>query len=677
MRYWSQNKHRVSSQGFTLIEVLIIAPIVVLMVGGFVSLMVTMVGDVITTRDQSTLSYETQSALDRIEQDTRLSTQFLVTTGTLTTPQGSNNNFTGTSAFSSTSNQLIFNALTTDENPTSSSRWLIYYANQPNPCGGGQPHNRVLVSKVIYFINAGSLWRRTVMPPFNQNNPIDANTVCSAPWQKNSCSPGYSATLCKTNDEEIMKNVDTFTVKYFSAPNSTSELGAANALNASTIDVAIGGKKTIAGRDLTSTGTVRATKLNSTDTTQSPPSAPVVSHTLVNPNSVQFTWGAVSGATAYQISYRINNGEWINQSLSSSTTDFTIPGNRTEVVSFKVAAFNVTGLSAYSTDSETFPAWATYNLQGGWQDYASGYSPHAFTKTKENIIVLKGLIKSGPATWDSVIGTLPVGYRPAQRLIMFTNTYDAGANPSDSGDGRIDILPNGEIHFMNGTSTWIALDGITFVASDASYTWTNLTYQNGWTNYGSGWATARASKDVSTRVHLEGLAQQGTTAWGTAIAGLPAGYAPALHQRFATNGDNWTYNAFAAYSSGTLNTLGYSNAYLSLQAMYYPASYTNWTDLTLQNGWVAHAAGYASPQYTKSSDGIVTVKGLIKSGSTANGSIIANLPPGYRPAASQIFSSVANDAYGRIDVAANGDILFRVGHVNSTSLDAISFIADQ
>ena len=108
------NKKR--SEGFTLIEVLIIAPVVVLAIGGFVSLIVSMVGDVLLTRDSNSLTFNTQRALDRIEQDIRLGTQFLTTTDSLTAPQGSNNNFTGNAPFTnSTANTFIMSSVTTDE----------------------------------------------------------------------------------------------------------------------------------------------------------------------------------------------------------------------------------------------------------------------------------------------------------------------------------------------------------------------------------------------------------------------------------------------------------------------------------------------------------------------------------------------------------------------------------
>lgn len=262
MQYSSQPHNSHSSNGFTLIEILVIAPIVLLAIGGFIALMVAMVGDVMVTRDNNRMLYEAQDTLKRVESDVRLSTAFLTTTGTLISPQGSNSNFTGTAAFTNTSNTLILNSLVTDKSPTDSSRELIYFKDQPNACGATKIFNNVLYSKVIYFINAGSLWRRTTISPFNTNATTDSQTVCAAPWQQDSCSPGYAASRCKTNDVEVMKNVSSLGVEYYNSPTSTSDIGAANANAAVTIKVTVTGQKTTATKTITVTQSLRATRLN-------------------------------------------------------------------------------------------------------------------------------------------------------------------------------------------------------------------------------------------------------------------------------------------------------------------------------------------------------------------------------------------------------------------------------
>jgi competence protein ComGC len=257
MRYLLMNKSRNKTAGFTLIEMLIIAPIVVLAIGGFIALMVSMIGEVLTTRDSNAMVYDIQDALGRVEQDARVSTQFLVTTGTLSSPQGQGNT---TAAFTSTT-ALIMNEFATDKPISDPSRKLIYYKGQPEPCGSTESQNEVLHIKVIYYINTTTktLWRRTIVPAYNTN---PSNQVCDIPYQKNSCSPGYSAPICKTNDAEIMQNVISGNVKYFASSGSTVDLGVAGALNADAIEFTILGSKITAGHTISNSGNLRATKLN-------------------------------------------------------------------------------------------------------------------------------------------------------------------------------------------------------------------------------------------------------------------------------------------------------------------------------------------------------------------------------------------------------------------------------
>lgn len=257
------------SHGFTLIEMLIIAPLVVIIIGTFVGLMMSMVGDALVTRDQNLMAYNTQTALDTIEQDAFLSTQFYATSGTLPTYQGSDSDFSGSAAFGST-DSLIMSTFTTTKNPADTSRQLVYYANQPNACGSLENANKILTSKIIYFVRGGSLWRRVIVPTWNTNGTVDANTVCDPPWQRNSCTPETTAanasnptSICQSNDTELVKNVQSFSVDYYSSPASTTALTKSQADSATTINVTIATKSQAAGKDVSYSAALRATKFNS------------------------------------------------------------------------------------------------------------------------------------------------------------------------------------------------------------------------------------------------------------------------------------------------------------------------------------------------------------------------------------------------------------------------------
>lgn len=660
-------------KGFTLVEILIIAPVVILVISGFVALMITIVGDILSTRDQSNMSFEIQDGLDRIEQDTRLTTQFLVTTGTQVAPQGSDSNFTGTAAFTST-NSLIMGGLATDKNPADSTRKLIFYARQPNDCGAQEVYNRVFQSKIVYFVKNGSLWRRVILPDYNTNAIVNDNTVCVAPWQQNSCSPGYSlATRCQTNDVEVVKNIKTFTVKYLNSAGSTTDLGAAQALSANAIEVQIEGEKVTAGRTVATSGTIRGTKLNNLDVSLPAPGTPLVSSQLSGTAAI-FSWPTVPLATSYDLSYNINGGAWTNVSVNAQTLSYTVNAGQGNTVTMRVAARNASGSSAQTTNTIAIPLWYTPALMHEWDVFdPSEYSTPAYTKTTADVVVLKGVIAGGDTAAGTPIMTLPIGYRPSHRLIFQTDTAGVAS--------RVDILPNGDVMVNWAESDWLILDGIRFIPSTASYTWTNLTFLNGWNNYatlmGGDSAPLSSTLDSQGRVHIKGRVRGGVNNNPTDITTLPAAHRPTagMHLPQASTGFNEI-----GISATTVQTKGISNAtdHLSVQAMYYPTGSSGWTNLAFQNGWSTPDPNFTSGQYKKGADNIVVVKGLIRNGITTPDTVIAQLPVGFRPKERICIAGVAVETHSRIDILPDGKIIV-AGFANSgwTSLDNISFLAEQ
>ncbi len=647
--------------GFTLIEILIIAPIVIIAISGFIALMITIVGKVLLTRDQTSVTYDSQNALDRIEQDVKLSAKFLTTTGTLPSPQGSDNNYTGTAAFSNTSNTLILNALATDSNPHTWDRWLIYYDNQPNPCDNTQTSNRAFSVRVIYYINNNTLWRRTYVPPWNLNTGSpDANTICTYsssyyPWQKNSCSPGYVSSQCQTEDERVMDNISSLNVQYFPDPTSSTDMGAANAASATAINVTITGSKTTAGKTFTTTSSLRAAKLNSINTDASPLTTPVITSTQPVPDQATFSWTGIPSATNYLVSYNVNGGSWTNTTLSSSTTSYTISANRGDTISIKVAATNGANTSSYGTNSSTLPLWTNLPFQNGWTNFGSGYNTAQFTKTSSCRVFLKGLVMSGSTGGWTAIGSLPIGFRPKGELAFQVAT-------SPNATGRIDIMANGDVNFVSGSNGWISLDSISFVPSSCTSTWNELPFYNGWSNWAGGYETVHTLLDNQGRVALQGLAKAGTAgAITNQMSDVSNSYYPTTAHMFPAGANGWA--DFQVTSSGSVQERGSPpTTYLGLQALYYPGTTGTWsTPSSFQNGWQNYAGGWSNLQYTKAADGVVTIRGLIKSGTATGTNTIATLPAGYLPPGQELFATPSNEAFGRVDISTSGNILFVAG----------------
>lgn len=271
------------SSGLTLVEVLIVAPIVVIVIGIFISTIVYLTGDVISSRVSNNQSYMIQDALDRIEQDVKLSTQFLATNSItpLQTGQGYDD---GTQSFDnvsgSTKPMLILNMFGISKPPLDNSRNILYIPNTPNSCASGMvDQNTALMFNIIYFIKNNTLVRRVIADQNYLTNCDPSTQTAVTPWQLPSCTPGYSAAFCKTNDEILVTGLmvdDGFLLSYYKDgditqnpdivdPVKTDAERQAALDEADMVTAVINTGITAAGRDVNDSGTIRASKYNFRD----------------------------------------------------------------------------------------------------------------------------------------------------------------------------------------------------------------------------------------------------------------------------------------------------------------------------------------------------------------------------------------------------------------------------
>jgi hypothetical protein len=115
------------------------------------------------------------------------------------------------------------------------------------------------------------------------------------------------------------------------------------------------------------------------------------------------------------------------------------------------------------------------------------------------------------AAWESLWYTLPFGQSPLMVPANFFITHYSGDNY---------VPPNAVcIGIRNGDETGIRWgDGL------QSQPWTYPTLSNSWTNYGSGFPSARYKRENGT-VYVEGLVKTGTVGSG-GLWTMPVGYRP-------------------------------------------------------------------------------------------------------------------------------------------------------
>ena len=67
---------KTAPSGFTLVEIIIIAPIVILFIGAFIALVVNLTGESLRLREKNAAAYEVQEALNDIETNVALAGSF-------------------------------------------------------------------------------------------------------------------------------------------------------------------------------------------------------------------------------------------------------------------------------------------------------------------------------------------------------------------------------------------------------------------------------------------------------------------------------------------------------------------------------------------------------------------------------------------------------------------------
>ncbi len=107
--------------------------------------------------------------------------------------------------------------------------------------------------------------------------------------------------------------------------------------------------------------------------------------------------------------------------------------------------------------------WTPLSFGNGWANYGSGYGAVSYRKDQLGRVHLRGLATrtAGLPEKDSVIGTLPPAtHAPPNRAIFQAN--------GGTKDSRIDVLPNGQILWIEGTPAekdFTSFEGISFTAA--------------------------------------------------------------------------------------------------------------------------------------------------------------------------------------------------------------------
>lgn len=258
--------------GFTLIEMLVIAPIVLITIAVFIGIIINLTGETMVARTSNSLAYDVQETLNAIEQDVALSGAFLaINSVSVASPQGYNDTTQGfVNASTDRGAMLILNVAATYSASEWNNRSVVLLDNSPHSCASDLVNqNQALTYNIIYFVKDNTLWRRTLMPS------TYATAGCVPPIQEPSCAPGITGGMCRTSDRKLISGITTagFALQYFSSAQSTLPVADAGDATATVTDrqnaltttdtttVTINATRDVAGKAANYTGSLRVTRI--------------------------------------------------------------------------------------------------------------------------------------------------------------------------------------------------------------------------------------------------------------------------------------------------------------------------------------------------------------------------------------------------------------------------------
>jgi hypothetical protein len=326
--------------------------------------------------------------------------------------------------------------------------------------------------------------------------------------------------------------------------------------------------------------------------------------------------------------------------------------------------------------------YATYhdismNTSGGWGLYSSTFHNPSFTKTLGGVVKLTGLAantNTGAIASGSVIGYLPEGFWPLKDM-------DFPAMSGLNATGVVTVTDDGRvITRKNITGSWVSLGNITYQTSDL--TWTEPTMLNGWTGSYLFPYTRKVAyaKDSTGRTFLTGTFGDPTPATPPAsdsvFMNFPSGYRSAwqyygVGASLTGSGDGFTHffqnNGTGDFSWRTGSSYPQD---ISVDGVIFPPSDASWATPTMMGTWVTFGPNN-TPGYYKDSDGLVHLRGLVKSG-TINTAIFT-LPTGFKPSKNIVRNTVSNLGPARLDVRSDGLVMPVTGSNVWFSLDGVVF----
>lgn len=199
-----------NEKGFTLIEILVIAPVLILVVMITMSFLFTQFGQLTEQGALLNLKTEAQTATFSMQDDLTYASSFLNTMNpNLEDTYAPNGGWTANTAPNKT---LLISTVALTKNRRHSDRSPVYINTLGCTPDDVKQQNEELQNNIIYFTNGTNLYKRTITAPSSMS-------ICGTSYQTQSCPEANSGPSCRA-DRLITDKLDNIQYTYYDENNN-------------------------------------------------------------------------------------------------------------------------------------------------------------------------------------------------------------------------------------------------------------------------------------------------------------------------------------------------------------------------------------------------------------------------------------------------------------------------
>lgn len=233
--------------GFTLVELLVISPIIMVVTVAAVTFLFNQYGQVVKQDGQLNLRVEAQNILFGLQDDLWYANQF---TSNLNDNLVDAYQPVGGWTNSTTPPTLIISTAALTKNRRDASRQPVFINESTCTPPDGDGANSVLYNNVIYFTSGTKLYKRTITAPASL-------ATCGSSYYTQTCPAAQATPSCKA-DVVLSELLDSFSITYYDLNNNPTTAPE----NAQSLQVSIGLRDKAYAEDIYASTSLRLRKLN-------------------------------------------------------------------------------------------------------------------------------------------------------------------------------------------------------------------------------------------------------------------------------------------------------------------------------------------------------------------------------------------------------------------------------